>query len=386
MNGNTIAILERLVSFDTTSERSNLPLLDYVRGYLAEYGVSSTLIHDETGEKANLVATIGPAGRGGIALSGHTDCVPVTGQPWESDPFTLTRRGDRLYGRGTCDMKGFDAAVLAAVPAMVEAELRTPIHIILSHDEEIGCVGVRSAIARLGVDLPMPLAVIVGEPTNMRVVDAHKGIADFETTVIGLEAHSSVLDTGANAILAAIPLIHELLDIREEAKAIGDYTGRFDPPYSSIHIGKIQGGTASNIVPRECRFVWEVRAIPGFHARDVCDRLMGFAVREILPGLHAISEETDISTVQLVSAPALAPDPGSLAERIALRAAGLNETQTVSYMTEAGLFQRAGAPAIVCGPGSIAQAHKPNEFVEIAQLEACGTFLGRIIDIAREGV
>lgn len=385
MNGNTIAILERLVSFDTTSARSNLPLIDYVRSYLAGHGVPATLIPDETGAKANLVATIGPAGKGGIALSGHTDCVPVTGQPWDSDPFVLTRREGRLHGRGTCDMKGFNAAVLAAVPAMVAADLKTPIHIILSHDEEIGCVGVRRAIARLGGDLPMPLAVIVGEPTGMKVVDAHKGIADFETTVTGLEAHSSVLETGANAILAAVPLIMELVSIREDAKAIGDHTGRFDPPYSSIHIGRIRGGTASNIVPRECRFVWEVRALPGFHARDVVDRLMGFAVREILPGLKAISEETDISTVQLVAAPALAPDPGSPAERIALRAAGVNDTQTVSYMTEAGLFQQAGIPSIVCGPGSIAQAHKPNEFVEIAQLEACEAFLNRIVEIAREG-
>ncbi|MGE0844996.1 MAG: acetylornithine deacetylase [Flavobacteriaceae bacterium] len=386
MTSTTEEILEKLVAFDTTSDRSNLPLLAYVQDWLAGHGVTSTLIPDETGDKANLFATIGPADRPGIALSGHVDCVPVEGQPWDTDPFVLTERNGRLYGRGSCDMKGFDACVLALVPEMVKAGLKTPIHIALSHDEEMGCIGVRSMIARLGRDLPMPLATIVGEPTRMEVVDAHKGIADFETTVIGVEAHSSILDTGANAILAAVELIGELTTIRDEVRGLGDPTGRFTPGWTTVHVGRINGGTASNIVPRRCAFQWEIRAIPGFDESIIRDRFAVFAREEVLPGLREISPDTSIETEVLVEAPALAPAPGSAAERIALHAAGRNATATVSYMTEAGLFQIAGSPAIVCGPGDIAQAHKPNEFIEISQLRACEAFLRRVIASATAGL
>lgn len=379
-------MIERLVAFDTTSDRSNLELIGFVRDYLDGHGVESTLVPDETGQKASLFATIGPKDRGGVALSGHTDCVPVDGQPWTTDPFSVVEKDGRLYGRGTCDMKGFVATALAMVPAFVEKPLATPIHLALSYDEETGCTGVRPMIAELGDTLPMPRACIVGEPTCMGVVDAHKTITDYITVVTGHEAHSSLIDKGANSILAAGELLCELARMRDDMIEMGDPGGRFTPPYTTVHTGLIQGGTAHNIVPLKCRFEWEVRSLPGFDPDTLRRRLQTFAEEQVLPKLRAVAPTTNIETRQRVDVLGLAPDPGSLAETLAKRFAGSNHTETVAYATEGGLFQERGIPTIICGPGDIAQAHQPDEFVDIAQVEACVAFMQKLTDAARAGI
>ena len=379
-------MIARLVAFDTTSEKSNLALIDFVRGYLDDLGVASHLTTDHDLGKASLFATIGPSDRPGIALSGHTDCVPVEGQPWDSDPFDMVEKDGLLYGRGTCDMKGFVAMCLAMVPAFLERPLTTPIHLALSYDEEVGCTGVRPMIARLGHDLPMPLAVLVGEPTMMAVVDAHKGINDFRTEITGFESHSSMDLAGGNAIFAASRFVGELMRLREAYIAEGDPTGRFDPAYTTIHVGGIAGGTAGNIVPRHCRIDWEVRPLPGHEPGDIQAAVTAFAEAELLPALRAVSDDTDIITTEVLSSPGLAPDPGSMAELLAKRLAGSNATSAVSYATEAGLFQLAGTPTVVCGPGDIAQAHRPNEFLAVTQVDACMAFLHRLTETCRQGI
>lgn len=380
------AMLDRLVAFDTTSSRSNLALIDFVRDYLAAHGIESTLIPNEDGDKASLFATIGPADVPGVALSAHTDCVPADPAHWTTDPFTVTERDRRLYGRGTCDMKGFLAIALAMVPEFMARPLATPIHLALSYDEEIGCKGVRDMIAALGETLPLPRAVIVGEPTRMEVVDAHKSISDYVTEVSGREAHSSAIDKGANAILGAAELLCELGRIRADMIAAGDPSGRFDPPYTTVHVGMIEGGTALNVIPRTCRFTWEIRGLPGTDEQAILDRLDRHIETSVLPGLRTSAPEATVVTQQHIHAPGLAPSPGSLPERIAMRLAGRNTAHAVSFATEAGLFQARGAPAIVCGPGDIAQAHQPDEYIEIVQMEACEAFIRGLLEQARSGL
>ncbi|MBS7541030.1 acetylornithine deacetylase [Ancylobacter lacus] len=376
----TEEILAYLVGFDTTSRNSNLALIDFVKTYLAAYGIESTLVPSEDGQKASLFATIGPAGVGGVCLSGHSDVVPVDGQPWTSDPFVLSEADGRLYGRGSCDMKGFIATCLALVPEMVARPLATPIHLLVSYDEEIGCTGVVPAVQRLGVDLPLPRACIVGEPTNMRVVDAHKSGIAYVTTVTGREAHSSMPQLGANAIFAAAELVGELDRARAELIAAGDSTGRFDPPNSTVQVTVIEGGTAGNIVPRSCAVRWNVRGLPDFDEHALLSRFESFALDRVLPRLKETAPEAAIETRFIYRVPPLAPQPGSYAETLALRLAGQNGTHTVAYGTEGGHFQAAGIPTVVCGPGSIDQAHKPDEFIEVSELRACERFLRGLIE------
>ena len=376
-------LLARLVGFDTTSAKSNLALIDFVQGYLTEHGVESTLIPNEDGSKANMFATIGPKDRGGIALSGHTDVVPANAGEWSSDPFTLTARDGRLYGRGSADMKGFLACVLALVPEMAAAGLTTPIHLAFSYDEEVGCAGVRPMIDELGKRLVKPRLAIVGEPTLMQVVNAHKSIEHYVTEVKGCEAHTSMTHLGANAIFATAEIIGEIARIRDELIAEGDPSGRFTPPYSSVEIGRIEGGTALNIVARHCRLDWEMRGLPGADGAAVLERIERFGREQVLPKLRAVSEDTGIDTRVGIHVPSLAPAADEPAQRLALRLAERNETFAVAYGTEAGLFQRAGIPTVVCGPGDIAVAHRPDEYVEKQQLAACTAFLRRLIDTAR---
>ncbi|TSJ64597.1 acetylornithine deacetylase [Starkeya sp. 3C] len=375
----TEELLAYLVAFDTTSRNSNLELIAFVRDYLAAFGIESVVVPSEAGDKASLFATIGPSGVGGVCLSGHSDVVPVDGQPWTSDPFTLTPKDDRLYGRGSCDMKGFIAACLAMVPDMAAGRLSTPIHLLVSYDEEVGCTGVVPAVRRLGVDLPLPRACIVGEPTSMRVVDAHKSGIAYVTTVTGREAHSSMPQLGANAIFAAAELVGELDRYRAELVAAGDPSGRFDPPNTTVQVTVIQGGTAGNIVPRDCAIRWNVRGLPGFDEDALLDRFERFGREVVLPKLRETAPEAAITTDFIYKVPPLAPQTGSEAELLALRLAGQNRTYTVAYGTEGGHFQAQGIPTIVCGPGSIDQAHKPDEFIEVAQLRACERFLKGLI-------
>lgn len=358
-------ILARLVSFDTTSHKSNLELIAYLEAYLKPLGVAYQLVPNEAGDKASLMASIGPQTEGGIGLSGHTDVVPVTGQAWDTDPFTLTAKGSRLYGRGTTDMKGFLAVMLAAVPLMQAAPLKRPLHLIFSYDEETGCTGVRPLIERLGVSLPKPAFVIVGEPSTSKLVSAHKGILSYETHITGFEAHSSVLQRGASAIEAAARLI-TFLNEQQATLARGPLDERFDPPYTTVHVGMVSGGTARNIVAKDCRFAWEVRYLPGVEGGAIANELMAFAKTEVLPGMKAVSETCRIETRQMGAVPGFAA--GADAVQTGLQLARQNEDLAVSYGTEAGLFEGGGVPTVICGPGHIHQAHKPNEFIERDEL------------------
>jgi acetylornithine deacetylase len=375
----SIEMLARLVAFDTTSRESNIPLIEFVEDYLDGHGIAHFRVDYELERKTNLYATIGPDVAGGIVLSGHTDVVPVDGQDWSSDPFTLTERDGKLYGRGTCDMKGFIAVALALVPKFKMMKLKTPIHLALSCDEEVGCKGVRPLVAHMRDHLKKPRAVFVGEPTDMKVVNGHKSAVTFSTEVKGHAAHSSLTHQGVNAIMAAAEMVSEMGRLREDLIAIGDPSGRFDPPYSTIHVGVISGGTAKNIVPSHCDFQWETRLVPGADREFVPKRMEAMALK-LEPAMKAIDPATGIATTRTNEVPGLAPEQGSEAERMALHAAGANATHAVSYCTEAGLFQAIGIPAVICGPGNIEQAHKPDEFVSLAQLELCEKFLLRLAD------
>jgi acetylornithine deacetylase len=373
-NSTVHGLLAALVGFDTTSSKSNLALIDFVEDHLKSHGIAATRVPSPDGVKADLFATIGPEGHGGVGLSGHSDCVPVEGQNWSSDPFTLTERGGRLYGRGSCDMKGFIACVLAAVPSFKARTLKEPIHIIVSYDEEVGCTGVRPLIARLGSDLPRPRAVIVGEPTSMAVIDAHKRIDAYRTRVTGREAHSSMPELGVNAIAAAAALIKELDRIGADIAARQN-DKRFEPPYSTLCVGTIEGGTAHNIVPKNCEFQWQVRSLPSADAAEAPRDLAAFAKTTLLPKMRQVTSRAAIDTETEGSVPAFVAAPGSEAVALALALTGADRTKAVSYTTEAGLFEEAGVPAVICGPGNIALAHAADEYIPIAQLEACLAFL-----------
>ena len=376
-----VEMIERLISFDTTSRESNLALIHFVRDYLASHGVDSTLIHDETGNKANLYATVGPGDVPGIALSGHTDVVPVDGQPWDTDPFRLVRKGGRLHGRGTADMKSFSAIALALVPEFAGRALKTPIHFALSFDEEVGCLGAPLMIEKLGAELGVkPHIVIVGEPTDMAVVNAHKGVHSFVTRVRGLEAHSSATHRGVNAVQNAARLIHFLIGMADEMETRAEPGSGFDPPYTTVHVGTIQGGTAHNIVPLDCAFTWEYRLMPGADADEIRARFERFATETVLPRMHAVDAGTAIETERRAHVPGLVPEEGSPAETIVMALARANRTEVVAYGTEAGQFQEAGIPTVICGPGNIREAHKPNEFIELAQVQACEAFMRRLLD------
>ncbi|MDB5569197.1 MAG: Acetylornithine deacetylase [Hyphomicrobiales bacterium] len=371
-----IDLLERLVAFDTESSKSNLALVAYVESVLAAHDVPYVVTPNATGDKAAIFATIGPMIDGGIILSGHTDVVPVAGQTWTGDPFSMRREGARLYGRGTTDMKGFDAVCLAMIEEFKRAPLKKPIHILLSYDEETTCAGPLDTIARFGVDLPRPAAVIVGEPTLMEVADAHKSIATFQTIVHGLEAHSSKPHLGANAIEGAAALVHDLYRFAEElAAGAGGVDARFDPPSSTLSVGTIHGGTARNILAKECAFHWEFRGLPGAPQDLALRRLAAFADEVVAPRLRRFAPDARVETIVEVEVPGLCAQNGSPAETLALKLTRSNQTIAVPYATEAGRFQAAGMPAIVCGPGSIDQAHQPDEFIEIAQLRACIGFM-----------
>lgn len=375
-----VELLDTLVSFDTTSHKSNVALIEFVVDYLSGLGIKSQLLPNETGEKINLCASLGPLDAGGgIGLSGHTDVVPVTGQDWDTDPFKLTRKGDRLFGRGTTDMKGYLACVLAAVPDFAARTLKRPVHILFSYDEEIGCVGVRPMIARLGRDFPMPDIIFVGEPTSMQVVDAHKGPARWDLTVTGRAAHSSMAHLGVNSVHVAAEIIGELrrieADLRETSR-----DERFEPPYATLQVTSIDGGTANNIIPLTCRIGFEVRALPGVDVAAIEQRIVEFARTRCLPAMHDVAEEAAVEIELSNYVPPYGARPNSDAVALALHLVGGNRTAAVSYATEAGLFQTAGPDTVVCGPGNIAQAHTANEWIEECELTACTAFLSRLAD------
>ncbi len=371
-----LELLDRLVAFDTTSHKSNLALIRFVEDYLVHHKVVSRLVRSPDGAKANLFATIGPAGVPGVALSGHTDVVPVDGQSWDTDPFQLADLGDRVAGRGTTDMKGFLACVLAAVPEFAACKLKTPIHLAFSYDEEIGCVGVRPMIAEFGHGLPVPRMVIVGEPTSMGVVDAHKGPVRWHVDVRGSASHSSMSHLGVNAITYAGRLLGELARIEEELKA--DTQPRFDPPYATLQVTRMEGGTASNIVPVSAWFGFEVRALHSTDTGRIERELRTFAEKRCLPEMRKVAKEASITIQQTNQVAPFIASPDSELAGLVLKLAGQNETFAVSYATEAGLFQEAGSSSIICGPGDIAQAHTANEWIAKAELQKCSAFLARL--------
>jgi acetylornithine deacetylase len=375
-----LEMLAKLVSFDTESSKTNLPLVDFVEDYLKGWGVPYVRVPNAEGDKAALYATLGPLDRGGVVLSGHTDVVPVTGQSWTSDPFMLRVANGRAYGRGAVDMKAFDALALTLAPDLLRMDLRTPIHILLSYDEETTCLGMMDTIRRFGRDLPTPLAVIVGEPTGLDVADAHKSISTFFTRVHGFEAHSSKPFLGANAVMTAAELVCELNRIGDELVERGDPSRRFDPPYTTIHVGTINGGTARNILPKICSFHWEFRGLPDLDPQEIPDRLARFADDVALKRLNRFGDYGRIETELEVAVPGLAPAPGSLAESLALRLADRSRTITVPFATEAGRFQEAGIATVVCGPGSIDQAHQPDEYISLDDLAAGEAFMHRLAE------
>ena len=377
----TREMIAKLISFDTTSRNSNLELIAFVEDYLAGHGVASRRIVNEDGTKANLFATLGPADRaGGIVLSGHTDVVPVDGQDWTSDPFTVVERDGLLYGRGTSDMKSFIGAALAAVPDFLARGPQIPIHLALSYDEEVGCLGVRPMIEAVIRTLPRPQVVIVGEPSDMKVVNAHKGIRSYKTTVTGLEFHSSQTHQGVSAIQYAAELISFLMTLGEEMRARGDVSGRFSPPYTTISVGIVKGGTAVNIIPKACSFQWEYRSLPDADPDEIITRFNAFATEKILPRMRAVFSGATIETVTRASSPGLAPTDGDPGETLVMKLAQCNSAEAVSYNTEAGLFQLADIPTVVCGPGSIDQAHKPDEFIALSQIAECERFMARLAE------
>lgn len=372
-------MLARLVAFPTVSSNSNLDLIDFVETYLAGHGIASQRVPDATGTKAALHAVIGPQKDGGVALSAHTDVVPVEGQAWSSDPFTLREAGGRLYGRGTCDMKGFAAVALAAVPQMIAAPLTRPIHIALSYDEEVGCVGAPPMIDSMLRSGPKPSMVVVGEPSNMRVITAHKGTAVIRVTVRGHSVHSSQWDRGVSAIAHAARIISWLDDRTRENQAAADPALAMDPPFTTLHCGVVEGGTAANIVSRSCSFFCDIRTVPGDTLDAWLDRLGGFIRTQIEPGMHAIHPDTGVAVEQLAYAPALSEEHDGPAEALARRLTGDNGRHMVVYGTEAGQFQERGISAVVCGPGSIDQAHQPDEYIETSEIAAADSFVSRLI-------
>ena len=374
------ALLERLIAFPTVSRDSNLEMIDFIRHTLGDLGVRSELFYNADRTKANLFATIGPDRAGGIVLSGHTDVVPVDGQQWTVEPFRLSEREGRLYGRGTADMKGFIASVLASVPAFLERDLKVPVHLAFSYDEEVGCLGVRPMLAELAQRPHKPALCLIGEPTELKPVLGHKGKLAMRCQVRGAPCHSAYAPYGVNAIQYAARLINRLEEIGEQLSTPEHHDERFDPPYSTVQTGVIKGGRALNIVPAECEFDFEVRALPGYDATHVADELHAYAQTQLLPKMRAVNDGTDIRFEPLSAYPGLATPPDSDAARLLARLCGSKEFGTVAFGTEGGLFHQAGIPAVVCGPGSMDQGHKPDEFVTVAQIAGCDAMLARLAD------
>jgi acetylornithine deacetylase len=373
-----LEMMAKLISFPTVSTETNLPLVEFVADYLKSWGVDPHIIYNDAGDKANLYAHIGPMIEGGVILSGHTDVVPVTGQNWSSDPWTVTERDGKYFGRGTCDMKGFDAIALAAVPDMLAANLKRPIQIALSYDEEIGCEGVIPMIAELAEKMPRAATCIVGEPSLMKAVSGHKGGVGFLTEIEGFEIHSSLMHRGVSAILAAGTLLEWHNQQLAEAMAKTDPDCPFDPPFTTYHVGTITGGTAGNITAKNCAFVSDYRVLPTEDPDEIRTRYRA-KVAEVEAKMQAVRPETRIKLTSKFGVPGLKPEKNGAAEVMVRQLTGDNSFNVVSYGTEAGHFQNAGFSTVICGPGNIEQAHQPDEFVSVAQFETGVKFMQNLI-------
>lgn len=375
-----VTMLEKLVAFPTVSRDSNLGLIEWVRDYLAGFGVKSRLIYDGTGQKANLFATLGEGRKPGLILSGHTDVVPVDGQAWDTDPFKAVVRNGAVFGRGTADMKGFIATALALVPRFLDGPQDFPVHLALSYDEEVGCIGVRGLIRDLQ-DIGLQAAgCIVGEPSSMQPLIAHKGIHRLHCSVHGREAHSSYTTLGVNAIEYAARIIVYIRQLADQMAQSETHDLAFKVPYTTIQTGVVRGGLAANIVPKQCDFDIDLRTMPGMSHEPVDTQIREFAA-SLLPEMRLVEPNADIRFECLASAPGLAMSEDDDIVALAKRLTGARSCMAASYGTEAGLFRQAGIPTVICGPGSIEEAHRPNEFVSLDQLAQCEQFM---IDLMKE--
>lgn len=372
-----VAVLADLIGFDSVSSRSNRPLIEHAAAYLASHGIDAQVLPSPDGEKASLWATIGPAIDGGLVLSGHSDVVPVDGQNWTSDPFTMDVRDGRAFGRGAADMKGFIACTLAAAARFRDAGLQRPVHVALTYDEEVGCIGAPKLLDWLSRQSPTPAVALIGEPTSMAVVNAHKGAIFARAGFTGVEAHSSMSHLGVSAIELAASAIGLLKRIEGElAEAHRD--DRFEPSCSTISVNRISGGTATNILAGQAWFNWDLRFLPTVDPYSVVAEFTARIESEIIAPARALHPSVSASVELTASVPPLAPETDGAAEILAKRILGANATQAVSYVTEAGQFQQAGLSSVVIGPGSIDQAHKADEFVALEQLARCEDFLARL--------
>ncbi|MGC1505140.1 MAG: acetylornithine deacetylase [Sulfitobacter sp.] len=375
-----LELMTKLISFPTVSRDSNIPLIDWVADYLASHGIDSHRYIDPDQPKHALFAHVGPWEEGAVVLSGHTDVVPVDGQPWDTDPYTVVEKDGKYFGRGTCDMKGFDALAIWALVEGKYAGLKRPLQIALSFDEEIGCTGAPPMIKAMQPVLPKGSAAIIGEPSSMQAVTGHKGGTGFDTHVVGFEVHSSLLHTGVNAIMAGAKLIewaNEMNTANMAAKPT-ELAAMFDPPFTTVHVGMISGGTAHNITAKDCKFAMDFRVVPGedkeYWATAYLDK-----VREVEAQMQAVVPETEIRITDRFDVPALEPENDGAAEGLVRQITGDNASHKVSYGTEAGQFQEAGYSAVICGPGDIAQAHQPNEFIEVSQFAAGHDFMRKLL-------
>jgi acetylornithine deacetylase len=376
----TLTMIERLIGFDTTSRDSNLGLIEWTRDYLKGYGIASRLTYDATGKKANLFATVQKGDKPGIVLSGHTDVVPVDGQDWAGDPFKATVTGDKIYGRGACDMKSYLAVILAMAPRFAAANLKAPIHFALSYDEEVGCIGARGLLEDLARNNIRPAGAIIGEPTGMQPVIAHKGKRAYKCCVRGKEAHSALTPQGVNAIEYAARIITYIRHMAERLQACEPRDYGFDVPFTTLQTGVISGGTAGNIVPRECIFQFEFRYLPGADPDALEREIRDYAERVVLPEMHRTDPNTAISIETKAEIPGLNAAEHDQVTQLAQALSRNQSTAKVAYATEGGLFQQAGIPAIICGPGSIEQAHKPDEYVTLEQVALCESFMERLLE------
>ncbi len=380
-----IELIKKLISFDTTSRNSNLDLIKFIEDYLTNHGIESTLIYNEGEGKANLYATLGDPTKSGVMLSGHTDVVPVDGQDWATDPFKVVEKDGKLFGRGTSDMKSFIAIVLAYVPKFIERGLDIPIHLAFSYDEEIGCIGVRRMIDMINTLPVKPRMAIVGEPTSMGVIVGHKGKRSYKAHVRGLETHSSLAPEGVNAIEFAAELIAYLKSMAQRISEHGPHDDLYDVSHTTVHTGVIHGGTALNIVPKDCHFDFEFRYV-GDDNPDVLEKeIYEFAAQILEPHMHKVSPKTGIDITCNNDMPGLDLNADEEIVTFVKALAGKNDHSKVAFGTEAGLFHtRAGIPTVICGPGSIEQAHKPNEFVELSQLGEASIFMDRLMEKVRK--
>ena len=374
----TLEILSDLIGFPTVSADSNLALIDYAADYLGKLGASVKTFRDPGGAKANLFATIGPEVDGGIVLSGHSDVVPVTDQAWSSDPFDMRTADGRVYGRGTCDMKGFIAATLAMAPHYAASELKRPVHFAFTYDEEVGCLGARALVSDLAALPYKPAVCIIGEPTEMRIIEGHKGCCEYTVTFSGLEGHGSQPDLGVNAVEYAVRYVTRLMELREILKGRAPESSRFDPPWTTLQIGRLSGGVAHNVIPGLAQLDWEMRPVQNGDADFVKREIAAYVNDNLLPAMRAVSKDADISTEIIGEVDGLEPVPGSEALRIVAELTGANGADLVAFGTEAGLFQKLGISTVVCGPGSIEQAHKPDEFIALDQIDQCLVMLDKL--------